>query len=153
MKVMDFLNKKATKYEIRKHRPVFTAQHIAQEEHVHGMNVAKPVIVKADNIYYMCVIPACCKIDFDALKSVLRAGTVELANESEMEKIFPDCQTGAEPPFGSLYCLPTIMDDRLEDDDYIVFQDGSHDEAVKMDLADYIRIEMPRIFSFSYHIK
>ena len=153
MKVLDFLNQNATRYEIRKHRPTFTAQQMAQEEHIHGMNVAKPVVVKADGIYYMCVIPACCKIDFDTLKSVLDAETIGLADESEMEKIFPDCQVGAEPPFGSLYCMPTILDDRLEDDEYIVFQDGSHDEAVKMDLADYIRIESPRVFSFSYHIK
>lgn len=153
MKVLEYLDASSTKYEIKRHRPVFTAQHIAQQEHVHGMNVAKPVVVKADGVFYMCVLPACCKIDFDALKSVLEADEVILADEREMERLFPDCQLGAEPPFGSLYGMPTIMDDRLECDEYIVFQDGSHDEALKIDLHDYLEIECPRIFSFSYHIR
>ena len=152
MKAIDLLNENATSFEIRKHRPAFTAQNMAQEEHIHGMNIAKPVVVKADDVFYMCVVPACCKIDFDALKSLLGADTLRLAEENEMEQLFPDSQTGAEPPFGSLYGMPTIMDDRLENDEFIVFQDGSHDEAVKMNLADYLRLESPRIFSFSYHI-
>jgi len=65
MNVMEYLEASESTYEVRSHRPVFTAQQMAQEEHIHGMNVAKPVIVKADGLYYMCVLPACCKIDFD----------------------------------------------------------------------------------------
>jgi Ala-tRNA(Pro) deacylase len=116
------------------------------------MNVAKSVIVFAGENPYMCVLAACCLIDFDAVKSVLWAGDVRLADESELEKLFPDCDVGAQPPFGSFYGMPTIMDDRLEGDEFILAQSGSHEEAIKMDMAEYIRIEKPRIFSFSYHM-
>jgi Ala-tRNA(Pro) deacylase len=48
--------------------------------------------------------------------------------------------------------LPTIMDDRLKADEYVVFQDGSHDEAIKLELGEYLRIESPRVYSFSKHL-
>ena len=152
MSVKNFLERTSAKYEVTEHHPAFTAQRIAQAEHIHGMNVAKPVVVTADGRYYMCVLPACCRIDMDVLRDLLGADEIELTDEFEMAKLFADCEVGAEPPFGSLYGLPTIMDELLEDNDSIVFQSGSHGEAVRMDLLEYRRIEDPKLLSFSYHI-
>ena len=152
MSITEFLDSYTSSYELKHHRAVFTAQEMAQEEHVHGMDVAKPVIVKADDVFYMCVIPGCCKIDFDSLKSVLGVSEIELANEIEMEQIFTDCQIGAEPPFGSFFGLTTIMDDRLEHNEFITFQAGTHEDAIEMPLEEYIRIESPQVASFSYHV-
>lgn len=152
MSVKEFLDRTSAKYEVTEHHPAFTAQRIAQAEHIHGMNVAKPVVVTADGRYYMCVLPACCRIDMEVLRGLIGADEIKLTDEFEMAKLFPDCEVGAEPPFGSLYGLPTIMDELLEGDDSIVFQSGSHDEAVRMNLVEYRRIENPKILSFSYHI-
>jgi Ala-tRNA(Pro) deacylase len=152
MKVVDYLEEVSAKYEVMQHSPAFTAQEMAAEEHVPGMNVAKPVVIKADDEYYMCVLPACCKVDFDALKEQLGARRVDLVTEGEMAKLFPDCELGAEPPLGSLYGLMTIMDVSLDEDDYIVFQGGTHEEAVKMALDEYKRLTSPRILDFSCHM-
>ena len=153
MKVVDYLDEVSASYEITQHRPTFTAQQMAAEEHVPGMAVAKPVIVKTGDAYYMCVLPACCKIDLDALKSHLGVRQVELADETEMAKLFPDSALGAEPPFGSLYDLETIMDKTLEADEYIVFQGGTHEQAIRMDMAEYRRIAQPKVLAFSYHCR
>ncbi len=152
MRVKSFLERSSARYEVTEHHPAFTAQHIAQAEHIHGMNVAKPVVVTADGRYYLCVLPACCRIDMEVLRGLIGADEIELTDEFEMAKLFADCEVGAEPPFGSLYGLPTIMDELLDDNDSIVFQSGSHDEAVRMDLLEYRRIENPKMLSFSYHI-
>jgi len=152
MQVVELLDRFSADYKVSQHRPAFSAQRLAHEEHVHGMNVAKPVVVTADGRDYVCVLPACCRIDFDALRTVLGADHVELADEDHVAELFADCELGAEPPFGSFYGLPTIMDQRLERDDYIVFQGGAHDRGIRMNLAEYKRIECPRVYSFSYRI-
>ena len=152
MQVTQLLDKDHVKYEIREHRPVFQAQRLAQEEHVKGTNVAKPVIVKADGQFYMCVIPACCNLDLETVKSILASDSIELVDEAQFEKMFPDCELGAEPPFGSIYGLPVLLDDRLENDEFIVFQAGTHTQAIKMSMAEYKRMERPAVFSFSYHV-
>ena len=105
MRVIELLDKSAVNYGITEHSPAFTAQQMAAAEHEPGKYVAKPVIVKADGKYIMCVLSACCKIDLGALKSQVGAESVELAREDEIGAIFDDCELGAEPPFGNLYDL------------------------------------------------
>lgn len=151
MQVTELLNKEGVDYEMREHRRTFTAQRMAAAEHEPGKYVAKPVIIKADGKYMMCVLGACYKVNLGALKSQLGAETVELAEEEEIGRIFPDCELGAEPPFGNLFDLPTIMDKVMEKDEYIVFQAGTHEKAVKISMADYLRLVKPLVLDFSYH--
>jgi Ala-tRNA(Pro) deacylase len=100
----------------------------------------------------MCVLSACYKIDFAALKKQLGAKSVELADEQEIGKIFEDCELGAEPPFGNLYDLPVVMDKALEKDDHITFQAGTHDKAIRMSMEDYRKLVKPKVLEFSYHM-
>jgi Ala-tRNA(Pro) deacylase len=150
MKVVEFLENSSAKYEVTKHQPTYSAQQMAAAEHVPGREVAKPVLVKADGQYYMCVLPACCKVDLDALKQDLHVDQVVLAGEDEMSKLFADCELGAEPPFGNLYGLETLMDESLEADEYIVFQAGTHEQAIRIAMADYKKLVSPLVLSFSY---
>ncbi|MCK4294204.1 MAG: YbaK/EbsC family protein [Planctomycetes bacterium] len=152
MRVIDFLDESGVKYEVTEHEPAFTAQQMAAAEHEPGRYVAKPVVVKADGEYVMCVLAAPCKIDLRALKSQLGAKSVKLAEENDIGKIFDDCDLGAAPPFGNLYDLPTIIDKALEEDDHITFQAGTHEKAVRMSMADYRRLVEPKVLEFGYHV-
>ena len=152
MEVIKFLKKSGVKYEVTKHKPAFSAQEMAAVEHEPGKYVAKPVVVKADGKYVMCVLSACYKIDMGALKKQLGAKKVSLAEEKEMGKLFDDCDIGAEPPFGNLYDLPTIIDKALEKDDHITFQAGSHEKAIRMSMDDYRKLVNPQVLEFSYHV-
>lgn len=150
MGVLELLDKSGVRYEVSEHKPTFTAQRLAAVEHEPGRYVAKPVVVKADGKYILCVLSAADKIDLRALKSSLGAKEVELAEEKEMGKIFGDCELGAEPPFGNLYDIVTVIDKRLEKDDHIIFQAGSHEKSVKMSMADYRKLVSPKVLEFSY---
>ena len=152
MRVTEFLDKSAVPYVMTEHPPAFTAQQMAAVEHEPGQYVAKPVIVKADGDYLMCVLSACYKIDLGALKAQLGARSVELADEKEIGELFADCELGAEPPFGNLYDLPTFMDEALEADDHITFQAGTHEKAIRMSMDDYRRLVQPKVLTFSYHM-
>jgi Ala-tRNA(Pro) deacylase len=151
MRVIEFLDKSAVRYEVTEHPPAFSAQQMAAAEHEPGKYVAKPVIIKADGKYLMCVLAACCKIDLAALKTRLGAKSVTLAEEKEIADLFDDCELGAEPPFGNLYDLQTIMDKALEKDDHITFQAGTHKKAVRMSMNDYRKLTQPKVLEFSYH--
>lgn len=152
MRVIKFLDDSAVPYEVTEHVPTFTAQQMAAAEHEPGKYVAKPVIVRADGKYMMCVLAACYKIDLGALKEQLGAKSVDLALEKEVGEIFDDCELGAEPPFGNLYDLPVIMDKALAGDDHIIFQAGSHDKAIRMSMGDYRKLVKPKVLEFSYHM-
>ena len=151
MDVVEYLKKHGVGFELKEHLPSYTAQELATCEHILEIEVVKPVIVKADRIYYMCVLPACFRIDLDILKYDLDAETVVLATEVEMLDLMGDeCQLGAECAMGNLYGLPTLMDRTLENDKYIVFQAGRHDLSIRMRMSDYKRLARPYIIDFSY---
>ena len=152
MEVIKFLKKSKVKYKVTKHKAAFTAQEVAAEEHEPGKYVAKAVVVKADDKYVMCVLPACYNIDLKSLKSQLKAKSVKLGSEKELGEIFGDCEVGAQPPFGNLYDLPTIMDKVLEEDDHIMFQGGTHEKSIRMSMADYRKLVGPKVLEFSWHV-
>jgi Ala-tRNA(Pro) deacylase len=150
MQVMEFLDQAGVKYETCEHTPVFSAQGLAAAEHEHGKYVAKPVIVKADDRFLMCVLPAQSKVDLGKLKGQLDSQSVQLADEDEIGKLFPDCELGAEPPFGNLYDLPTVIEKSLEADDHILFQAGTHGKAIRMAMADYRKLVQPKVLAFTF---
>ena len=47
----------------------------------------------------MAVLPAKFHVDLEALKRAANAKTAQLASEEEFTGRFPDCETGAMPPF------------------------------------------------------
>jgi Ala-tRNA(Pro) deacylase len=145
MEIVEYLQKSGVRYQVSEHVPVYSAQGLAAAEHESGKFVAKPVIVKADGRFLMCVLPANGRIDLEKLRSQLDANSVALADEQDFEGLFPDCELGAEPPFGNLFNLPTVMDKTLERDDHILFQAGTHAKAAHMKMDDYRNLVHPRV--------
>lgn len=150
MTVMEYLNRNHCTYRVTEHKSAFTAEQLASAEHVSSKKVAKPVVLRADAKFYICVLPADRKIDLYEVQKRLQAKNVRLASEHEMEFIFGDVELGAEPPIGAMYELPTLMDKHLSKDKEIVFQAGTHEQAVWMSMQDYRKLTNPTIFSFSY---
>lgn len=152
MKVVEFLQNNQVPFLRLVHGDVYTAQELAAREHVPGMKVAKPVLVRAGTKFVLCVVPAACRLDLDRVARLMGSENAALASESEMRDIFNDCEVGAEPPFGAPYGIETLMDESILADDYLVFQSGRHTEAVKVARTDYERLAKPRIEKISRHL-
>ena len=150
MTLLEYLNRQHCDYKVTEHKPVYTADQLATVEHISGREVAKPVVVRADGNFYLCVLPADRKLDLYALQKHLKAKNARLANEHEMESLFVDTELGAEPPLGNLYNLPTLMDKSLNKDKQIVFLAGSHERSVWMSMKEYRKLANPVIGSFTY---
>jgi Ala-tRNA(Pro) deacylase len=132
-------------FSVHEHRPTYTAQEMAAEEHISGKKIAKPVVVQTPGGYAMCVLPASSKLDFEKASRVLDARSLSLADERDLAKLFQDAETGAEPPIGKLYDMPTIVDRRLASAERICFQAGTHRHAIEMDYDDYASVTQARV--------
>jgi Ala-tRNA(Pro) deacylase len=148
-KVAQFLDSQKIKYVLIKHSPAFTAQEIAASAHIPGKELAKTVMVKMDGIMAMAVLPASYRIDFGALKKVSGAKKVELASEDEFQRLFPECEIGAMPPFGDLYDMPVYVSNPLPEDEEIAFNAGSHAELMKLHYADFQKLVKPEVGDFA----
>lgn len=145
MKIQEYLRKENIHFESHEHAPAYTAQEVAAEEHVSGYMLAKAVLVRSDRDYALCVLPASLKLDMEKVAGALNVRQVWLADETDLAKLFPDVEVGAEPPFGNLYNLPTIVDECLTEDPEIIFQAGTHRQTIRMSFSDYQRLVDPQV--------
>ena len=151
MNVVKYLKSNKVKFALRHHPTRYTAQEVAAAEHITGEEVAKVVILKADERHVMCVLPATHVVDMDKARKALGAGKVTLATEDEIAEIFPDCEVGAMPPFGAEYDLETYVDEHLAKDEQILIPAGSHEDSVLLAWKDYERLARPQVASIGVH--
>ena len=143
-RLIECLDENKVRYQVLQHPEAVSAQRIAQAEHVKGRHHAKVVIVKASDAHLMIVLPADHHIDLEKIEKAI-GKPVSLDKEQEFKSLFPDCAIGAMPPFGNLYGLPTYVDRDLAEQDYIVFEAGTHTDAIKMSYGDYEKIVKPKV--------
>jgi Ala-tRNA(Pro) deacylase len=144
-RIRSFLQEQGVDYEEHEHELVYTANEVAASEGVSGWLVAKPVLLWADGRLVMVVVPAPTSVDLGKAVELLGAPDVRLATEEEFGDAFPDCDLGAEPPFGNLYDMPTYVDRALTDDPFIVFRGGTHTTTLKVGMDDYLEAAAPQV--------
>jgi Ala-tRNA(Pro) deacylase len=149
-KFIDYLESQGVAYTRIRHPKAYTAQEIAAVAHVPGDQLAKTVMVKIDGQLAMAVVPAPYRVNLARLKTLTGAGNVELANEQEFRGRFPDCETGAMPPFGNLYNLPVYAAQNLAKEIEIVFCGGVHGELVRIAFEDFVRLAQPKVLDFAW---
>lgn len=149
-RIYELLERERVSYEVLPHAKAITAQETAEATRVPGREFAKATIVKLDGRLVMAVLPASQRVDLDRLRDVTRASRVELASEDEFASAFPDCERGAEPPFGGLYGLEVLVDEALASNRKIAFNAGTHREAIRIDFDAFRRLARPVIASFAY---
>jgi Ala-tRNA(Pro) deacylase len=144
-RLREFLDSHHVKYVVISHSLAYTAQGIAALAHIPGKELAKTVVVKIDGELAMAVVPSSRHVDLALLKAAAGAKTTELASEIEFKDRFPDCETGAMPPFGNLYDMTIFADQCLAQDKEIAFNAGSHRELVRLAWQDFEMLVKPRL--------
>ncbi|MDB6066385.1 MAG: YbaK/prolyl-tRNA synthetase associated region [Pedosphaera sp.] len=148
-KLKQFLDQEKVRYVSIVHSPAFTAQEIAAAAHVPGGELAKTIVVHLDGKIALAVLPANRKIILEDLREAAGVEHARFATEDEFKTLFPDCEVGAMPPFGSLYGMDVYAAPALTEDNEIAFNAGTHTELIKMEYEDFARLAKPKVASFT----
>lgn len=148
-RLKEFLDSHKVKYVTMTHSTAYTAQEIASLVHIRGEDFAKTVIVRIDGAIVMAVLPASYHVDLPLLKEAAKGKKIELASETDFRDKFPECETGAMPPFGQLYGMPVFVDESLTRDKEIAFNAGTHHELIRLSYEDFARLVQPKVAKFS----
>jgi Ala-tRNA(Pro) deacylase len=148
-RLKNYLDENGARYESISHPSTYTAQRTAESLHVPGREMAKTTVIKADGAMLLAVLPGPMHVSLEQFRQVSGRQKVELATEQEFQTLFPGCDVGAMPPFGNLYGLDVWVEERLAEDESIVFNAGTHTEAVRMGFADFARLVKPRRARFA----
>ena len=145
----EYLDKNSIKYTTITHSKAYTAQEMAQTMHVPGRELAKSVVIKIDGKPGLAVLPASQHIDFEKMRNALGSKGIEMVSEGEFEGYFPNCELGGMPPLGNRFNLSVFVSRDLRDDEEIVFNAGTHVDAIRMLYSDFERLVQPVICEFS----
>ncbi len=144
-----FLDKNHAEYTHTEHPLAYTAREVASAEHLPAREVAKSVVIFGDGSYHLVLVPANRLVDFHEVRLALGLNQARMATEDELNRLFPDCELGAMPPFGSLYGIPVYLDENLAGEEILAFNAGTHRDVVHMTTAEFRRLTTPSIVSLA----
>ena len=148
-----FLTERGISFQSLSHRKAYTAQEEAAVTHVPGREWAKTVVCLADGVPVLAVLPALYNVDTERLQRLAGAQKVRLATEKELAPLYKDCEPGAMPPFGCLYGQRVFVDRTLAADPEIVFNAGTHIDAIRMTYDDFAKLTTPVVGDFAVRIQ
>jgi Ala-tRNA(Pro) deacylase len=109
--------------------------------------VAKTLIVSTPTQHVRAVVPASRRIDMRKLADVIGEGRkqLQLMSEDDMRRAYPDFELGAVPPLGGPAGDAVVVDSALAARESVVFEAGSHDDSVRVQTADLLRLTDARV--------
>ena len=162
---IDFLEKAKVKYELIKHRQVFTAQDKAATLKVKPNIIGKTLVLKIDKRISVVLIPANKNLDknkFSAFvkhyggsavasreggKKVAKAlptgrqvKNLDFVSERIMKNQLKGVKVGAIPPFGNLWDFSTFVDKSLTLQPKIIVNGGDHNFSIKISPAVFKKL-------------
>ena len=146
--IAELLKRERVPYTCFRHVPAYTAQEEAAVSHIRQRCWAKVVICIADEQPVQAVLPAHYMVDLEQLRLLADALALRLAGEDEMAALYAECEVGAMPPFGAVYGHRVFVDPCLVGEPEMVFNAGTHTEAICMHYGDFADLAKPIVGTF-----
>ena len=135
-------------HDVLRHEPVFTSEQAAEIRGTSLASGAKALVCKADGEMMMFVLPADRKLDSRSVRRTKKIKSLRFASAEDVLEV-TGLRPGSIPPFGSLFALRTLCDERLADQPTINFNAGDHAISICMTYADYQSLEQPELGRFA----
>ena len=153
-KLVKYLEAAGVKHEILEHRTVYSALDAAATMRKKLNEIAKSLLVKADQDYYLVLLPADHNLDLEKLKTVLGKAKSKSVKTIKIpgEKIVEDAlklKVFTISAFGKLHKIGLVMDKKVEKLKKAVFAAGSTNHSIEMAVKDFIKLESPILGNFS----
>ena len=132
----EFLDEMGTPYDLLSHPHTIRSMETAAAAHVPGDQLAKSVVVEDDHGYMMVVVPSTHHVELGQLRMLL-GRPFGLATETEIEKLFDDCELGSIPALGQAYGIDVMVDESLLECDEVYFEAGDHTQLVHLAGQDF----------------
>jgi Ala-tRNA(Pro) deacylase len=140
--VTKVLDDAGAEYEVLHHAHTERAAAEAEALGLSPGEVAKTLIARTPDGRLRALVPASDRIDMGKLRGAVGASKddVQLATEEEMARDYPEFALGAVPPVGGSRHDPVIVDRKLAEQEWLVFEAGTHDDSVRIRTKDFMRI-------------
>ena len=147
--IHQFLHDAHVPYSVLPHWPAYTAQQEAAATQVPEEDWAKVVVCFIDGEPVEAVVPAASYVNLERLLALSGGTSIRIAAEEELGRLFPQCEVGAMPPLGPLYGQTVYVDAAMAFEPEIVFNAGTHRDAIAMQWTDFVKMVNPIVGRFA----
>jgi Ala-tRNA(Pro) deacylase len=126
-----FLDGVGLAYQVISHTATRRIQRAAVVADVDAGRIARAVLLRHGNDYWLAILPADRLIQFDELNTLL-GGPAEVAPPPERARLFPDCAERTTPAMAPAYGLPAIVDENLFGLESVYVAAGRHNQLVRL---------------------
>jgi len=144
-RLTDYLDRHGAQYEILEHEPSRTSAETARSAHVPPGQLAKSVLLEDDSGCMLAVVPADKSVMLGQLSTMLGRRGLHLCDEQRVASLFDDCAPGAVPPVGMAWGIETIVDDELDDNDFVYMEGGDHEQLLRMSAEQFRDLMNPAL--------
>jgi len=130
-KIINFLEKSKVKYEIIKHKIVYTAYDKTKTLRIPEKIVGKTLILKTNRNLSIALIPANKNLNPQKIKKSAKIKKLDFVSERVIKNKFKGVRVGAVPPFGNLWSIPTFIDKSLIKQPKIIINSGDYNFSIK----------------------
>ena len=138
--VTSVLDESGVDYEVLPHPRTETAAEEAEALGLEPQEVAKTLVLSTPGGYVRAVLAASDRIDLSKVRDQVEGGKrVHLASEEDLQRDYPGFDLGAVPPFGGAGDR-VLVDARLARQETVVLEAGSHEQSVRVQTADLLKL-------------
>lgn len=152
--IVELLRNSRLWFETFEHQPVRTSEEAAGVRTGYSIHQgAKAIIIKIERskrekFFAMLVFPADFRFDSKKVKKYFSAQSFRFATEEEVKSLIGGVIPGGVPPFGNLFNLEVLVDEKLFENEKIIFNAGDQRFSVAIRSEDYRKLVNPKITSF-----
>lgn len=147
-KIKKLLDENDIAYQLFEHEPVFTSEQAAKVRNTKMCQGAKAIVFKADDTPILIVVPGDRRVDTKTFKKLYKIKDLRLLTADEVKDL-TGLEIGSIPPFGNAMNLKTYCDQKVFENEEIVFNAGAHTKSVLMKSKDFESLENPIVNNFS----
>jgi Ala-tRNA(Pro) deacylase len=148
--VVQRLEEASVPYELISHSRTTTA---AAEARVLGLDahkIAKTVVLMTPDGFVRVVLSAAERLDMAKARTVLGTRDVHLATEHVLAGAYPEFELGAVPPLAGGDGDRVLVDRRLCDNVWVVFEAGTHEQSLRLRTTDLVELSSAQVVDLSH---
>src|ERR1700751_1203298 len=134
-----YLTAENIQYDVIPHDPTMSSARTAEACRISGDRLAKAIVLRRNAGYMLAVLPASHHLRLSDLRDQL-GDNVEMAEESEIDPLFPDWAHGAVLPVDKCYALPRNVDESKEAQPEIYMEASYHETVLRIGHAKFARL-------------
>lgn len=152
-KVIAYLEKAGVPHEVIAHKTVYTAFDAAQTLKRKLSEIAKSLLVKADQDYFVVILPADQNLDIKKLQAAIGKQTkkaikvIKIPGEEIVAQV-TKTKNQALTAFGGFHNLPVIIDENLAKAKKAIFSAGNANHSIEAAVKDFIKGEQAIVGKF-----